>query len=115
MVRHSAVSLSFSVAVNSGSVANACQYLRAAFAARSGGGSAAAGDEDRTRMVKARDSTRGMGNTSHEEPRGDGVGEAGWALGIEQVSGDGGRRDACPPRPDLTRDIVRTGSSIRQL
>src|SRR6516164_9629709 len=101
MVRHSAVSLSFSAAVNPGSVANACQYLRAALAPRSGPALAGAGPTSSTRTVMARHVERGMSSTSHREgwdvvdgrivSRGSRQGKAIWSCVGSGVAGHGGR------------------------
>src|SRR5262249_348204 len=93
MVRCSDMSLVCSASVNLGSVAKACQYLRAAFAPRSEGASAEACPEGSARMVVARHSARSMSGTSLCEGW-DGKGSvtaAGFAVSVEQVGRDRGQ------------------------
>src|SRR5262249_4302081 len=58
-----------STVVNGGRVANACQYLRAAFAPLSVGTPAAANPKGSRKMVIARHVTRGMSSASSSSAR----------------------------------------------
>ena len=87
------MSLDCSASVNLGSVAKACQYLRAAFAPRSGGASAEACPEGSPRMAVARHRARSMSGTSLREGW-DGketLTAVGFAVSVEQVGGDRGQ------------------------
>src|SRR6516225_3500976 len=64
MVRKPAKIFCPSVSVNLGSVANACQYLRAALASKSDGLSASAGAQSKKSTDVARLIARSMTNTS---------------------------------------------------
>src|SRR5579883_1078320 len=67
MVTLSLRSLCWSSSVNEGRVANACQYLRAAFALRLGGASADADTKVSPRRGIARQNTRSISSTSQKK------------------------------------------------